>query len=158
HSTVWLTSQTYRADTRDVDSAAFMKGALGFFHAEREAEQELHTTAAHLASHYELDGPNYTCLTACAAATQALPEPPHSLPPRRRRRPQARRRGAQHDPSVRCDRLQPADGALDAQRRAAEGVEAVRPDAGRLRAGRGLRHGRPGGTRARQKTRRPHLC
>src|SRR5439155_637276 len=72
HSTVWLTSQSYRPDRREVDSAAFMKGALGFFHAEREAEQELHTTAAHLASHYELDGPNFTCLTACAASSQAI--------------------------------------------------------------------------------------
>jgi len=38
-----------------------MKGAQSHFHAEREAEQELHMTAAHLACHYELDGPNYTC-------------------------------------------------------------------------------------------------
>ena len=27
HSTVWLTAQSYRTDTRSVDAAAFMKGA-----------------------------------------------------------------------------------------------------------------------------------
>src|SRR6185369_6968355 len=43
-------------------------------HAEREAEQELHTTAAHLADLFHLDGPNYNCLTACAASSQALGE------------------------------------------------------------------------------------
>src|SRR5262245_6946770 len=72
HSTVWLTSQTYRADTRDVDSAAFMKGALGFFHAEREAEQELHTTAAQLASHSELGGAYYNCLTVFRGLSHAV--------------------------------------------------------------------------------------
>ena len=34
----------------------------------------MHTTAAHLARYYELDGPNYTCLTACAASSQAIGE------------------------------------------------------------------------------------
>src|SRR5262245_20254308 len=63
HATVWLTAQTYRPDQRNVDTASYIKGALGYYHAEREAEQELHTTAAHLATHFELDGPNYTCLT-----------------------------------------------------------------------------------------------
>jgi 3-oxoacyl-[acyl-carrier-protein] synthase II len=74
HATVWLTAQTWRSDKRDVDSAAYLKGAQAWYHAEREAEQELHVTAAHLASHFELDGPNYTCLTACAASSQAIGE------------------------------------------------------------------------------------
>src|SRR5207245_517984 len=74
HALVWNIAQAYRPETRRVDDAAFMRATLATFHAEREAEQELHTTAAHLASHYELDGPNFTCLTACAASSQAIGE------------------------------------------------------------------------------------
>jgi 3-oxoacyl-[acyl-carrier-protein] synthase II len=74
HALVWNIAQAYRPETRKVDDAAFMRATLATFHAEREAEQELHTTAAHLASHFELDGPNYTCLTACAASSQAIGE------------------------------------------------------------------------------------
>src|SRR5262249_40038083 len=44
------------------------------FHPEREAEQELQTTAAHLAAHFQIEGPNYSCLTACAASSQAVGE------------------------------------------------------------------------------------
>src|SRR5262249_6088540 len=52
----------------------FCQGALHSFHAGRESEQELHTTAAHLAQQFELSGPNYNCLTACAASSQAIGE------------------------------------------------------------------------------------
>ena len=48
--------------------------ALRRFHPRREAEQELHTTAGHLAEYFELLGPNYNCLTACAASSQAIGE------------------------------------------------------------------------------------
>jgi 3-oxoacyl-[acyl-carrier-protein] synthase II len=64
----------YRKEIGRVDSAAFVTGALRDFHAGKEAEQELHTTAGHLADHFELLGPNYNCLTACAASSQALGE------------------------------------------------------------------------------------
>src|SRR5438552_9045847 len=74
HALLWLLSQAYQPSTRKVDDAAFMAGGLCHFHPEREAEQELHTTAAHLAGHFELDGPNFTCLTACAASSQAIGE------------------------------------------------------------------------------------
>ena len=37
-------------------------------------EQEMHTTPGHLANHFDLEGPNYNCLTACAASSQALGE------------------------------------------------------------------------------------
>ena len=47
---------------------------LTAFHPERESEQELHTTPAHLAAHFDLRGPNYNCLTACAASSQAIGE------------------------------------------------------------------------------------
>ena len=40
----------------------------------REAELEMHTTAGHLADEFDLHGPNFTCLTACAASAQAIGE------------------------------------------------------------------------------------
>jgi 3-oxoacyl-[acyl-carrier-protein] synthase II len=74
HHLTSLIAQSYRPETRTLDYPAFTRGGLESFHPEREAEQELHTTAAHLAAHFELDGPNYTCLTACAASSQAVGE------------------------------------------------------------------------------------
>ncbi len=67
HNLMSLIAKSYRPEKRDVDHVVFTRGALELFHAEREAEQELHTTAAHLAAQFELDGPNFNCLTACAA-------------------------------------------------------------------------------------------
>ncbi len=82
-------------------------------HTEREREQELHTTAAHLADLFRLEGPNYNCLTACAASSQAIGEATEQI-----------RYGdadlmlaggvAQHDPPVRCDRLQSPHGPVHA--------------------------------------------
>jgi 3-oxoacyl-[acyl-carrier-protein] synthase II len=69
-----LIARSYQPQTRALDNAAFTRGGLVEFHAEYEAEQELHTTAAHLAAHFELDGPNFNCLTACAASSQAIGE------------------------------------------------------------------------------------
>src|SRR4029077_6947019 len=55
-------------------NAGFERGALATFEPEHEAEQELHTTAGHLGAHFNLEGPNFNCLTACAASSQALGE------------------------------------------------------------------------------------
>src|SRR5579884_1443629 len=66
--------QAYRRETRQLDTAVFERGALSVFHPGRESEQELHTTPAHLAAHFDLRGPNYNCLTACAASSQAVGE------------------------------------------------------------------------------------
>ncbi|HTU19077.1 MAG TPA: beta-ketoacyl-[acyl-carrier-protein] synthase family protein [Gemmataceae bacterium] len=66
--------QSYRRETRQLDTVSFERGTLSAFHPEREAEQELHTTPAHLATHFDLRGPNYNCLTACAASSQAVGE------------------------------------------------------------------------------------
>lgn len=74
HNLIYLIGQTYKDASRNVDAAEFVTGALKRFHKEREYEQELHTTPAHLADYFDLQGPNYNCLTACAASSQALGE------------------------------------------------------------------------------------
>jgi 3-oxoacyl-[acyl-carrier-protein] synthase II len=74
HAIMWLLNRAYRPEGRTIDYASFLREGLEAFHAGREAEQELHTTAAHLAAHFGLDGPNYNCLTACAASSQAIGE------------------------------------------------------------------------------------
>lgn len=74
HNLVSNIARSYRAEEREVDLAAFTRAALENFHVHREAEQELHTTAAHLAAHFDLEGPNFNCLTACAASSQAIGE------------------------------------------------------------------------------------
>jgi 3-oxoacyl-[acyl-carrier-protein] synthase II len=67
-------AHSYNPDTRVVDPAVFTTGALKNFRPLSEAEQEMHTTAGHLAAHFGLEGPNYSCLTACAASSQAIGE------------------------------------------------------------------------------------
>jgi 3-oxoacyl-[acyl-carrier-protein] synthase II len=69
-----LIARAYRPESRSIDTADFARGALQRFHAAKEAEQELHTTSAHLAAHFDLRGPNFNCLTACAASAQAIGE------------------------------------------------------------------------------------
>src|SRR5437773_866964 len=67
-------AQAFRSDIRDIDSVTFTRAGLEVFHGFKEAEQELHTTPAHLADYYDLQGPNFNCLTACAASSQAIGE------------------------------------------------------------------------------------
>jgi 3-oxoacyl-[acyl-carrier-protein] synthase II len=74
HNLLSLIGTGYQRDRREVDVGVFVRGGLRQFHANREAEQELHTTSAHVASEFALDGPNYSCLTACAASAQAIGE------------------------------------------------------------------------------------
>lgn len=74
HNLVSLIGLYYSDKDRAVDAARFERGALARFHVGREAEQELHTTPAHIADFFRLEGPNYNCLTACAASSQAIGE------------------------------------------------------------------------------------
>jgi 3-oxoacyl-[acyl-carrier-protein] synthase II len=71
---VSLIAQAYRESDRSLDNPSFERGGMRAFHPGQEAEQELHTTPAHLAAHFRLEGPNYNCLTACAASAQAVGE------------------------------------------------------------------------------------
>jgi 3-oxoacyl-[acyl-carrier-protein] synthase II len=74
HNLISLVAQSYEPQGRTVDAAVFTQGGLHEFHPGREAEQELHTTPGHLAAYFDLEGPNYNCLTACAASSQAVGE------------------------------------------------------------------------------------
>src|SRR5579872_1771798 len=69
-----LIAQAYHEADRRFEDPVFERGGLQHFHAGHEAEQELHTTSAHLAAHFDIEGPNYNCLTACAASAQAVGE------------------------------------------------------------------------------------
>jgi 3-oxoacyl-[acyl-carrier-protein] synthase II len=74
HHLVSLIARYYERAGGRVDASGFTRDAIRLFHRGREAEQEVHTTAAHLAAHFNLQGPNYNCLTACAASSQAVGE------------------------------------------------------------------------------------
>jgi 3-oxoacyl-[acyl-carrier-protein] synthase II len=74
HHLVSLIARSYQREQRAVDTVVFARGGLHDFHAGREFEQEPHTTPAHLAAYFDLQGPNYNCLTACAASSQAVGE------------------------------------------------------------------------------------
>jgi 3-oxoacyl-[acyl-carrier-protein] synthase II len=73
HMTQMLAA-SYRTDDRSIRSDIFIKMGLEQFDAQQEYEQEMHTTPGHLADHFDLEGPNYNCLTACAASSQAIGE------------------------------------------------------------------------------------
>ena len=62
------------ADSYKVDPNGFFIHSQRTFGATHEYEMEMHTTSAHVANEYDLQGPNYTCQTACAASGQALGE------------------------------------------------------------------------------------
>ncbi len=74
HNFVPLVARSYRPESRSIDTVAYAREGLQLYHPGREFEQELHTTTAHLADYFDLEGPNFSCLTACAAGSQALGE------------------------------------------------------------------------------------
>jgi 3-oxoacyl-[acyl-carrier-protein] synthase II len=67
-------ARSYQPERRAIDAPAFFRQAMDLFHGAREKELELHSTPAHLAETFDLEGPNYNCLTACAASSQAIGE------------------------------------------------------------------------------------
>jgi len=62
-----------QAESR-ANPSVFFEAALSTFEAGHEYELEMHTTAGRLAQLFDLQGPNYTCQTACAASSQAVGE------------------------------------------------------------------------------------
>jgi 3-oxoacyl-[acyl-carrier-protein] synthase II len=65
---------SYKQEKRSIEPVAFFKNGLNLFNGPREKELEMHMTPAHLAETFDLEGPNYNCLTACAASSQAIGE------------------------------------------------------------------------------------
>ena len=57
-----------------IDTARFSRSMLGLLDPRSEAELEMYTTSGHLAEVFALDGPNFSCQTACAASSQAIGE------------------------------------------------------------------------------------
>jgi 3-oxoacyl-[acyl-carrier-protein] synthase II len=69
-----LVGRTYQPERRDVDAVAMGRLGIERYSPGCQHEQELHMASAHLADYFDLQGPNYACLTACAAGTQAIGE------------------------------------------------------------------------------------
>jgi 3-oxoacyl-[acyl-carrier-protein] synthase II len=67
-------ARAYRPDRRAIDPTEFFRYGLEHFNAASEKELEMHAAPAHLAEVFDLQGPNYNCLTACAASSQAIGE------------------------------------------------------------------------------------
>lgn len=65
---------TNALQTEELDIAAFTRTGLEILHPVRELEQEPNMPAGHLAAIFDAQGPNYNCLTACAASSQAIGE------------------------------------------------------------------------------------
>lgn len=61
-------------ENMQVDNIRFCAEGKHAFHAGSEREQEMHTVSGNIAQHFKLGGPNYACLTACAAGSQAIGE------------------------------------------------------------------------------------
>ena len=56
------------------DEAKFVAAGLDLLDPAKELEQEPNMPAAHLATMFNAQGPNFNCLTACAASSQAVGE------------------------------------------------------------------------------------
>ena len=57
-----------------IDEERFARVGVDILHPISELEQEPNLPAAHLAGLFNAQGPNYNCLTACAASSQAIGE------------------------------------------------------------------------------------
>ncbi len=74
HTVISGAAHAASADGRTADPGRFARAAVGMLDGAREAELEMNTSAGHFAHEFELLGPNFTCLTACAASAQAVGE------------------------------------------------------------------------------------
>lgn len=66
--------ESWDAEKRDVDYAAWARAAAERMTAVAEVEQEPHMSLSHLARAFGVRGPAMNCMTACAASTQATGE------------------------------------------------------------------------------------
>ncbi len=61
-------------ETNQVDTAEFVNLGFEILHPIHESEQDPGSPSAHVASYFNAQGPNSSCLTACAASAQAIGE------------------------------------------------------------------------------------
>jgi len=69
-----LLNRNTTPDTMQLDLVKFCSDSKVTFQIDSEREQELHMVCGNVARHFKLGGPNYACLTACAAGSQAISE------------------------------------------------------------------------------------
>src|SRR5579862_5265972 len=62
HCLMWMVAESYRPERRNIDYPEFCALGLKMYRAGWELEQELHRPAGHLGAHFDLQGPNYSCL------------------------------------------------------------------------------------------------
>ncbi len=74
HALISVVAHSYRDSTRAIEGRAMVEKGMELYHPGREYAQELHTTPGHVAECFGLEGPNYNCLTSCAAGNQAIGE------------------------------------------------------------------------------------
>jgi 3-oxoacyl-[acyl-carrier-protein] synthase II len=68
------TAKAFPEGAAKVNPSAFFQHSQLALKAQREYEMEMHTTAGRVAAEFDLLGPNFVCLTACAASSQAVGE------------------------------------------------------------------------------------
>ena len=64
----------WQSETKDINWQRWARSAFATMNGICELEQEPNMSAAHVARMFRLRGPNISCLTACAASTQAIGE------------------------------------------------------------------------------------
>ena len=69
-----LIVEGWDADNREVNSAKWLELAKERLNMYREMEQDSNMVVAHLAAEFDVTGPAFNVLTACAASTQAIGE------------------------------------------------------------------------------------
>jgi 3-oxoacyl-[acyl-carrier-protein] synthase II len=74
NNVISLTAEGWLADQKDMDWLKWAQAGLERMDARKELEQEPNMPGAHLAQLFKLRGPCMSCLTACAASTQAIGE------------------------------------------------------------------------------------
>jgi 3-oxoacyl-[acyl-carrier-protein] synthase II len=74
HALVAAVARSYPPGSDQLDALILTRESLRDLHPAKEYEKQFHTTTAHLAAQFDLQGANYNCLTACAAGSQAIGE------------------------------------------------------------------------------------
>jgi 3-oxoacyl-[acyl-carrier-protein] synthase II len=74
HTLLNIATRGLAPEGNELDDHEVARQALLRYRRGPEYEQELHTPSAYLADAFDLGGPNFACLTACAAGSQAIGE------------------------------------------------------------------------------------